>query len=37
MIFKEMNLVEAPSDGQFWAGVGIGTIAVVGIGAIICC
>lgn len=37
MKFEEMNLIEAPSDGQFWGGVAIGTILVVGVGAIICC
>ena len=37
MKFEEMNLIEAPSDGQFWGGVAVGTILVVGVGAIICC
>lgn len=37
MIFEEMKLVEAPSDGEFWAGVGIGTIIVLGGAAIFCC
>lgn len=32
MTFEQIEIVEAPTDGEFWAGVAIGTVAVVGIG-----
>lgn len=34
---REIKKTVAPSDGSFWAGVALGTAAVVGVGAIICC
>jgi|GEM_PF-3262503 len=37
MILEELQTVDAPSDASFWAGVGIGTVAVVAIGWVILC
>ncbi len=37
MLFEEMELIDAPSDASFWAGVGIGTAVVVGVGWVVCC
>jgi hypothetical protein len=37
MLFEELSVVEAPSDGAFWGGVAIGTVVTVGVAWVICC
>lgn len=37
MLFEELNIIDAPSDASFWAGVGVGTVVVVGAAWVFCC
>lgn len=32
MTFEEIQIVDAPTDAEFWGGVAIGVVTVVGIG-----
>jgi hypothetical protein len=32
MTFEEIEIVDAPTDAEFWGGVALGAVATVGIG-----
>lgn len=36
MTIEEIQIVDAPTDAEFWGGVALGTVAVVGIGLLFC-
>jgi hypothetical protein len=37
MVMEEVQMVDAPSDAAFWAGVGGGALVTVGVGWLILC
>ena len=36
MVMEELNVVETPTDAEFWGGVVGGTLITVGVGLLFC-
>jgi hypothetical protein len=36
MIMEEISVIDAPTDGEFWAGVAGATLVTVGVGLLFC-